>query len=123
MSELNRKQLETLAVERARIFTPGWFGDLVSGRLGFGDTFWLGLFGVLLFVVPAVVLLAGLIYALATPATVPFLRVVAGLYGIWAALVLRGLMLHKGARGGWQIVGAATTACLAGAAFLTAATL
>ena len=122
MSELNKKQLETLAVERARIFTPGWFGDLVSGRLGFGDTFWLGLFGVLLFVVPAVVLFAGLIYALATPATMLFLRLVAGLYGLWAALVLRALW-RKGGRGGWPIAGLATTAVIAAGAFFTAATL
>ena len=122
MSELNKKQLETLAVERAKIFTPGWFGDLVSGRLGFGDTFWLGLFGVLLFVVPAVVLLAGLVYALATPATVPFLRLVSGLYGIWTALVLRGLW-RTGAHGGWPMAGLATTACLAAGALFGASGL
>ncbi|SOB90335.1 hypothetical protein SAMN05877809_101170 [Rhodobacter sp. JA431] len=122
MSELDQKQLEALEVERAKIFTPGWFGDLISGRLSFGDTFWLGLFGVLMFVVPAVVLVAGLLYAQATAAMIPFLKVISGLYGIWALAVSQAL-LRIGARGGWPITGMALAAGMALYALYTAATL
>ncbi|ETD81830.1 hypothetical protein ACTTAL_06150 [Rhodobacter capsulatus] len=112
MSELNEKQLAALAVERAKIFTPGWFADLFGARLGFGDTFWLGLFGVMLFVVPAVVLLGGLIYAQAPGGLRPFFRLVAGLYGLWTLGVLQAL-LRIGVRGGYPVAGLVLTAGIA----------
>ena len=122
MSELNEKQLEALAVERAKIFTPGWFADLFGARLGFGDTFWLGLFGVLLFVVPAVVLIGGVLYAQAAAALMPFFRITAGLYGLWTLGVLQAL-LRIGAHGGYPMVGLVVTAGIALAGFYTAVTL
>ncbi|MBZ4021987.1 hypothetical protein CKO11_05880 [Rhodobacter sp. TJ_12] len=122
MSELNKEELAALERERAKIFTPGWFGDLLRGQLGFGDTFWLGLFGVLLFVVPAVVLIGGLLYALATPATFPFLRVISGLYGLWALAIVQAL-LRRGVRGAWPVIGVVAATGLALYALSTAATL
>ncbi|KQB11864.1 hypothetical protein H9N28_11795 [Rhodobacter capsulatus] len=122
MSELNEKQLAALARERAKIFTPGWFADLVSARLGFGDTFWLGLFGVLLFVVPAVVLIGGLLYAQAPGALMPFFRITAGLYGLWTLGVLQAL-LRIGARGGYPMAGLVVTAGIALSGLYTAVTL
>jgi len=122
MSELNEKQLEALARERAKIFTPGWFADLFGARLGFGDTFWLGLFGVMLFVVPAVVLIAGMLYAQAPGAMMPFLRVVAGLYTLWTLGVLQAL-LRIGVRGGYPITGVIVTAGIAVYGLYAAVTL
>ena len=122
MSELNEKQLEALAVERAKIFTPGWFADLLGARLGFGDTFWLGLFGVMLFVVPAVVLIGGLLYAQAAAALTPFFRIAAGLYGLWTLGVLQALV-RIGARGGYPVVGLIVTAGIALCGIYAAVTL
>jgi hypothetical protein len=122
MSELNEKQLADLVVERAKIFTPGWFADLLAGRLRFGDTFWLGNYGVLLFVVPAVVLISGLLYAQAPAAMLPFLRLVAGLFGLWSLAVLRALW-QIGGRGGWPVTGLIVTAATALGTLVTAATL
>jgi len=121
MSELNEKQLEALARERAKIFSPGWFADLFGARLGFGDTFWLGLFGVLLFVVPAAVLIGGLLVAEAEGGVSPFVRVLSGLYGLWALAVLRAL-LSIGARGAWPISGMIFAAAVAAGSLFTAAT-
>lgn len=122
MSELTPKQLEALARERANIFTPGWFADLVSARLGFGDTFWLGLFGVLLFVVPAVVLIGGLLYAQAPGALMPFFRIAAGLYALWTLGVLQAL-LRLGRHGGYPVAGLVVTAGIAVCGLYAAVTL
>ncbi|MFD2174876.1 hypothetical protein [Rhodobacter lacus] len=122
MSELNEEQLAALERERAQIFMPRWFGDLLGARLGFGDTFWLGLFGVLMFVVPGVVLISGLLYAQATALMVPFLKLIAGLYALWALLILRAL-ITRGGRGGWAVTGYVLTVMIAAGALLTAATL
>lgn len=122
MSELNEEQLAALEHERAQIFTPRWFGDLLTARLGFGDTFWLGHFGVLLFVMPAAVLVGGLLYAEAEAALMPFLRIVTGIYGLWVLAVLRAMVLRAG-RGGWPVTGYVLSVVIAAAALYTAATL
>lgn len=122
MSELTQKQLEALAAERAKIFTLGWFANLFGARLGFGDTFWLGLFGVMLFVVPAVVLIGGLLYAEAPGAMMPFFRLAAGLYTVWTLGVLQALV-RLGARGGYPIAGLIVTAGIALGGLYTAITL
>lgn len=108
MPDLSPDQLEKIQSERAKIFSRPWFADLLSGRLGFGDTFWLGNYGVLLFVVPVVVLISGLFYAQAPDGLMPFLRIVGGAMGLWRVCVLRALLITRGrteARGVWPIIG------------------
>lgn len=119
MNDLTRKELEAIEAERAKIFTPQWFGDLLGGRLGFGDSYWLGNFGVLMFAVPAVVLIAGLLYAQAPGAMIPFLRAVAVIYAAWLLGVLRALF-RIGPKGGWPIFGMIWTAGVAIASLITA---
>ncbi|MFT3689775.1 hypothetical protein [Paenirhodobacter sp.] len=108
MPDIDPEELALIQSERARIFSPGWFADLLSGRLGFGDTFWLGIFGILLFVVPVGVLVSGLIYARAQEGVMPFLRIVCGAMGLWRICILRALLIARrrtGARGAWPVIG------------------
>lgn len=121
-SELNEKQLHDLVEERAKIFTPGWFADLFGARLGFGDTFWLGNFAILLFVVPLVVLVAGVLYAQSAPAMMVFLRIAAGLWGLWLG-VIGWVLWRVGPRGGWPVTGLVVTLASALYALKTALTL
>lgn len=108
MQDPTPEQISQIQSDRAKIFSSGWFADLLSGRLGFGDTFWLGNYGVLLFVVPAVVLISGLLYAQAPGGLLPFLRIVGGAMGLWRVCILRALLTVRrrtGARGAWPVVG------------------
>lgn len=126
MNDLNQNALQDLARERAKIFTPQWFIDLFAGRLGFGDTFWLGNYGVLMFIVPMVVLISGLFYAQSAPAMLSFLRVFAALFGLWSLAIAAALWRAKGRLGrigGWGWAGLVWTAGTAVYAFFTAATL
>ncbi|PIE13789.1 MAG: hypothetical protein CSA70_03480 [Rhodobacterales bacterium] len=43
---------EEIWEQRAQVFRPAWFGRLFGARLGLGDTFWIGHFGLQLLVVP-----------------------------------------------------------------------
>lgn len=125
-NELSPEELEALAQERAKIFSRQWFADLLGGKLGFGDTYWLGNFGVMLFAVPAVVLLAGLAYAQSQPLLVGLMRLCAGIFGLWLLAVLRALWRVKariGALDGWGWTGLIWTAGSAVGALLTAAML
>ena len=109
MSELSEKQLQDLVRERGKIFSPDWFADLSAARLGFGDTFWLGNYGVLLFVVPAMVLLGGVLYAQAPGALVPVLRALIFGLGLWRVVVLQALA-RQNRRSAWPVVGVLWTA-------------
>lgn len=122
MNELNERELADLARERAKIFSPQWFVKLFSARLGFGDTFWLGNYGVLLFIVPAVVLISGVLYAQSVGAMMGFLRAVALAMGLWRLGILQALV-RIGPKGAWPIVGLLWTAGEALAAFITAGRL
>jgi hypothetical protein len=48
--------LERSLDERRKYFSPDWFRKLLKAELSLGDTFWIGNFGILLFVVPLQVL-------------------------------------------------------------------
>lgn len=115
--DMPQKELDAIAAERAKIFTPKWFADLFGARLGYGDTFWLGNFGVLIFVVPMTTLAVGLLYARAPDGVIPFIRILAAAMGIWLLGVTQALV-RIGPKGGWPIfgilwtVGAAITALL-----------
>ncbi len=126
MPDMPEKQLEEIAAERARIFTPQWFADLFGARLGYGDTFWLGNYGVLMFAVPAVVLIAGLLYAQSPAAMMPFLKIFAVALGLWRLGILQALVRLRqrvAAGGAWVVIGMLWTAGEALAAFITAARL
>lgn len=104
MNDPTQAELDRILDQRARIFTPGWFRDLIAARLGFGDTFWLGGYGILLALVPLVVLISGLIYAQAPEGVTPFLRGVVGVFGLWRIVILQAL-LRRGPRGVWPVIG------------------
>lgn len=126
MAELTEREIEKIEAERAKIFTPPWFGDLVAGRLGLGDTFWIGNYGVLLGVVPLVVLVSGLLYAQLPDLMTPFLQLFAAALGLWRLVTLRALAKARArlaARGAWPIVGLIWTLGEAITAFVYAATL
>ena len=113
MTNPTETELETIAETRARYFTPRWFAELLAGRLGFGDTFWIGNYGVQLFTVPAMVLVSGLIVALAPNALNTFLGGLFAASALWQALLLRALFkvsARTKARGGWAIAGFILTA-------------
>lgn len=126
MTELTEREIEKIEAERAKIFTAPWFRDLVAGRLGLGDTFWIGNYGVLLGVVPLVVLISGLLYAQLPDLLTPFLRLFAAALGLWRLVTLRALAQARtrlAARGAWPIVGLIWTLGEAITAFAYAATL
>lgn len=126
MTELTEREIEKIEAERAKIFTAPWFRDLVAGRLGLGDTFWIGNYGVLLGVVPLVVLISGLLYAQLPDLLTPFLRLFAAALGLWRLVTLRALARARtrlAARGAWPIVGLIWTLGEAIIAVVYAATL
>ena len=106
--DMPQKELDAIAAERAKIFTPKWFARLLSGRLSPGDTFWLGNYGILLWVVPALVMLA-MILAMSNPvAMLPTLQAFAGIMGIYRVAILRALFaatVSTPGPKGWRITG------------------
>ena len=108
--------------ERRRIFTPHWFGDLLSGRLGLGDTFWIGNYGVALIIVPILVLVPLLTAIFLGPGAHRIVSLV--LYGaLTVYLVLLTRAVLRTARrvpevGGWRFAGIAITVIQAALAAL-----
>lgn len=113
MHDTPQSELDAITAERARIFSRKWFADLMSGRLGAGDTFWLGNYGIGLAIVPAVVLLAAILAAAAPQAMAPVLAVLAAVAGIYRMALLRAFLIvtrrQDGPRG-WFRAGAAIIA-------------
>ena len=113
MTNPTETELEEIAETRARYFSLRWFKELLSGQLGFGDTFWLGNYGVQLFTVPALMLVVGLIVASAPGALNGFLGGVFAASAVWQALLLLALFkvrARTSARGGWVLAGLLLTA-------------
>ncbi|RYG93044.1 hypothetical protein EU803_02755 [Loktanella sp. IMCC34160] len=101
--------------ERRRIFSPGWFQDLLAGRLGLGDTFWIGNYGVGLIFVPAAVLLPMLPQLALGPRALTLSSgfLTAGLT-LYLAALTRAVFIRARATpqvGGWRWVGVAFTLC------------
>ena len=121
--------LSRIHAERARIFRPAWFRDLLAGRLGLGDTFWIGTYGV---PVVAVFAAAGLFCLLLIlrrlpglggilDSPQPWLVALALLNAAYSLLLTRAVWIA--ARrcpevGLWRWVGLALTALQAGLALL-----
>lgn len=92
MAGPDHDELEAIFEERAKFFTPKWFGDLLAGRLAPGDTFWAGNYGPALVVVPLIVILA-LFTALISPGHLGgFFGSFAVAAGIYRIAVLVGLI-------------------------------
>jgi hypothetical protein len=113
-SHLDKAIRQTLEARHA-YFTPAWFLRLLGGRLGLGDTFWIGNFGVLLIFVPgffaifSILLMAG-----ANPSVIP---IVGGLWclgmAVFYALLTRAVFvaaIRSPQADPWRWIGVAVTA-------------
>ncbi len=112
MLDTPQSELDAINAERAKFFTREWFARLFSGRLTPGDTFWLGNYGTLLWVVPALMLLAMVLAIVAQSSMVPILAGIGMVIGLFRLAVLRGLViatLRTPGPKGWRWVGALWT--------------
>ena len=92
MNNPSPQELRAIHAARHRSFTPRWFAALFGGRLGVGETFWMGNLGVALVVVPvALVILLLLLRVDAVGAASAFKSELALLLGLYRAALLRGL--------------------------------
>ena len=113
MPDMNPEEWQAIKAERARIFRPAWFADLLAGRLGLGDTFWIGNYGVALIFVPAILLVNVLLVNFAPGVVGPVLAVLVGLVGLYKLALLRAVWITAGRTpevGGWRWAGVAITA-------------
>lgn len=92
MLDTPQKELDAINEERAKFFTAEWLTRLFSGRLTPGDTFWLGNYGTLLWIVPGLMLLAMVLAISAQTAMVPILAGIGILIGVFRLAVLRALV-------------------------------
>ncbi|MBD3804446.1 hypothetical protein BMG00_10955 [Thioclava marina] len=108
MQDMPQSELDAIQAERAKFFTPRWFGDLFAGRLSPGDTFWVGNYGPAMVVVPALVLIA-LFTAMASPGHLGPLfggtAILAGLYRIAVLIGLFRSVARTPGPKGWRIFG------------------
>ncbi|MBL4808370.1 MAG: hypothetical protein JKY31_13965 [Rhodobacteraceae bacterium] len=102
-------------------FMPKWFAELLMGRLSFGDTFWAGVFGSMLLIIPA-----GFILAMGVSIAAPelFNGLMIGMmvfYALYMTLLLR-VVLIKGwqckTSGGWRWVGMGYTLLQTGGLYM-----
>ncbi|MCO6186553.1 hypothetical protein [Rhizobium sp. L1K21] len=96
--------------ERKQYFTPRWFGQLLSARLSLGDTFWIGNFGILLFVVPALVIAPILLHAVGIGEQVSgiILGLLLAAFAVYLFALLRAVFITAGQTpdaGVWRWVG------------------
>ena len=112
MQDTPQSALDAIRAERTRIFSRQWFRDLLAGRLGPGDTFWLGNYGTAMVIVPLVMLLA-MILAISAPAAMPStLAAIAALVGLYRITILRALVVTTRAAAGpngWRWTGVVWT--------------
>ena len=79
--------------ERAQYFSVRWFGRLFRAQLSLADTFWTGMFGVLLVLVPLMFALAFLAKAVISTAGIPVLSALSLLLGLYWAVVTRSVIV------------------------------
>lgn len=102
--KLQREIDETLK-DRAQYFTPRWFGRLFRGQLSLADSFWTGMFGPLLVVVPAMVFISILSKGVDTGAGMPVfsaLLVVLGVYWGMVTVAVTSAARREPQAGGWR---------------------
>ncbi|MDD8024519.1 MAG: hypothetical protein PHX82_15580 [Paracoccaceae bacterium] len=113
MHDMPQEQLDAIEAEREKIFTPQWFVRLFSGRLAPGDTFWLGNYGILLWVVPALVMLTFIVAKAAPAQLVPVLTGCMAALGLYRVAILRAMIattLATPGLKGWRWFGVLWTA-------------
>jgi hypothetical protein len=123
MTNPTETELETIAETRARYFTPRWFFDLFAARLGFGDTFWIGNLGTLIFIVPLAVLGSMFAAIISEQLLEVFYKSVAGLLAVYRLGVAQAVLrtgVKSAAPLGWRITGIALTLLWAGAEIMVA---
>lgn len=113
MTNPSEDELHDIAETRAGYFSPRWFADLFGARLGFGDTFWIGNFGVLLFIVPLAIF-ASLMMAYVSPYALEMLyKSVAGALALYRIAVFQAVLRTGGQSAaplGWRFAGIGLTA-------------
>lgn len=116
MTNPSPQELRAIHAQRARTFTPRWFAALFGGRLGVGETFWMGNLGVAMVVVPvALLILMLLLKSDATGAAGMFTSELFLGLGLYRAALLRGLWKSFRAsplKDGWGWTGLAATAAI-----------
>lgn len=112
---MENKDLEQVIDQRREIFRPAWFKKLLAGKLGLGDTFWIGNFGIALVFVPILFLFATVLLAFASDDALLnlSLAIVSALMTIYYTLLVRAVF--RAAKrtpevGGWRWVGVGYTA-------------
>jgi hypothetical protein len=107
------EDLTAVALERRKIFRPEWFRDLLAARLGLGDTFWIGNYGVALVFVPLFFFIGLVAPAFFGQQAYAFLYPsFAGLSAIYQFCLIRAVFIcarRTPEVGGWRWVGVAFT--------------
>lgn len=112
MSDPTERELDAIHAARERQYSGAWFHDLLAGRLGPGETYWMGWLGVALVVLPSLFL--G--YLLIGGVSLRLAEILAGLVmlaiGAYRLALLRALAisLRREPAGGWGRAGLALTA-------------
>ena len=105
MDQKLRDEIDRTLEDRARHFTPRWFARLLRGDLSLADTFWTGMFGPLLVLVPVMVLIAMLSKGVDPAAAMPVFSALLAGVGIYWAAVTRAVIVTAWASpgaGGWR---------------------
>lgn len=112
----DQDRMATLSA-RKDYFRPAWFGALLRGRLGLGDTFWVGNYGVGLIFMP-VLIIALLFGPMFLPAGIALWlgRAVLAALALYFAVLTRAVFITARRTpevGGWRWIGVFLTAAQA----------
>ncbi|MFC2968970.1 hypothetical protein [Acidimangrovimonas pyrenivorans] len=99
-------EIEQTLRERAQYFSARWFGRLFRAELSLADTFWVGMYGVLLVIVPGMFALSFAVKIFAPAAGVTVFSALALVLALYWAAATRAVILTARrapeAAGGWR---------------------
>ena len=98
-------EIEKTLRERAQYFSLRWFERLFRARLSLADTFWVGLFGVLIVAVPALFAAAFAVKVVAPVLALKVFSVLTVALGFYWAAVTRAVVICARSApqaGGWR---------------------
>lgn len=98
-------EIDRTLKERAQYFTPRWFGRLFRAKLSLGDTFWTGMFGILLVIVPVMVVISMLSKQIDIRAGMPVFSALSLLLAFyWAGVTAAVIAVARRSpqAGGWR---------------------